>query len=195
SRCGGRLLPRFQLVAFWPLFEPHDGRDSDLSENLVAGKTGNIVPDGGLQAPSCSPLGRVEDRYQRSRDCRIACKNIAVLENAAAALRIGNQSASLSHDQYAGCQVPRLQAMLPVAVEAPRCRPRQIERRRTRSADPGNLPHECFRLPQKAQVSCPAAVRNAGGNHRIRKSLACSYSDPTVVQECTLALFCRIHLI
>src|SRR5690606_28709866 len=110
-------------------------------------------------------------------------------------LHICNHAASLAYNEDACCQIPWLQVVLPVSIEAAcRC-PRQVQRRRACAADASHLAHDRLRLPQELSVPRSAPVRDARRDDGISECSACSNPNTPVIQKRTLPLLRCIHLI
>ena len=110
---------------------------------------------------------------------------------------IGDEAASLAHQQHAGGQVPALQPELPEAVVAAGGDPGEVERRGTEAADAGDLRHQHAERAGEGQASLrrDRGERDAGGEHRILQLAPGGDAQAPLVDEGADALLGPEHLI
>src|ERR1700693_4964115 len=99
------------------------------------------------------------------------------------AFPIRHIAARLAQDHDASGEVPGAQALLPEAVESPRCGPGKVERRGPRAPDAGGNAHDGAEFPQKECVTWAAAMRDAGRQHAVGKLGPRCHPETPVVEK------------
>src|SRR3569623_2725495 len=110
---------------------------------------------------------RLEDFHQLARDDFVAAHDIAGLKRGVAALNAANGAAGLAHHEDAGCEIPRLEVALPIAIEAARGDECHIERRRAEAAQARAAWLQICPLAARQIMVAASDMRTAAGTHAV----------------------------
>src|SRR6185437_8350356 len=108
---------------------------------------------------------------------RIARDDASVVDGTRFSFEIRDHAARLSHEQYAGRDVPGRQLELPKSLEPPAGDVGEIERRSTRPPDAGALAHDAWQHREVAVDRLAAFEREPGADERAERVGDRRYSD------------------
>src|SRR4051812_44630059 len=89
-----------------------------------------------IAPPLCRSL---QNLHQLGMHELVAADDVAGLDRIVMARHAGDEAAGLAHDDLAGCDVPGLQIVLPIAVEPAGGDEGEVERCRAETAEPCDL--------------------------------------------------------